>query len=104
MMRVEMSKATASLSEYARRARREPVIVMRGGKPLAALMPIDGDDWEDLVVASHPRFLALIARSRERQKPGEGIPLDEIKRKYGIKPKIKITRSSVPKAAHRAGR
>ena len=84
MRRVEMAEATASLQDYARTVRREPLVVMRSGKPVAALMPLDEGEWEDMVVSTHPAFIALIERSRARQKPGQGIPLEEIKRKYGI--------------------
>ena len=87
MMRVEMVDATASLGEYTRKALKEPVVVMRRGKPVAALMPLREDEWEDMVVSTNPGFIALIERSRARCKPGQGIPLEEIKRKYGIKSK-----------------
>ncbi len=80
-----MSEATASLSDYARKVRSEPVVVMRRGKPMAALMPLDEDEWEDMIVSKHPGFIALIERSRARYKAGHGISLAEIKRKYGIR-------------------
>lgn len=48
MKRVEMAEATAPLQEYARSVRREPLVVMRRGKPVAALMPLDEDEWEDM--------------------------------------------------------
>ena len=35
---------------------------MRHGKPLAVLRPLSEDEWEDLVVSSDPRFIALIER------------------------------------------
>lgn len=82
-----MAEATASLSDYARTAHREPVVVMRRGKPVAALMPLDKDEWEELIVSTHPAFAALIERSRARYKEGQGIPLEEVKSKYGIKTK-----------------
>lgn len=85
MMRVEMAEATGSLSDYARKARKEPVVVMQRGKPVAALMALSEDDWEDLLVGTHPDFIALIERSREQCPTGQGIPLGQIKRKYGIK-------------------
>lgn len=85
MRRVEMAEATGSLSDYAREARHEPVVVIQDGKPVAALMAVTEDDWEDLVVGTHPGFIALIERSRELCPTGEGIPLDEVKRKYGIR-------------------
>jgi hypothetical protein len=51
---------------------------------VAALMPFNGDDWEDFVVARHPGFLELLRRSREHCPTGQGIPLEEIKGRYGI--------------------
>jgi len=80
-----MGEATAPLQDYARRVRREPLVVMRRGKPVAALMSLEEDKWEDMVVSTHPAFIELIERSRARQKPGEGTPLEEVKRKYGIR-------------------
>lgn len=96
MMRVEMADATASLSEYAKKARKEPVVVMQRGKPVAALLPVTEDDWEDFVVGTHPGFLALIERSRARFRAGHGIPLEEIRRKYGLP--VKAARKPRPKA------
>ena len=40
MMRVEMTDAAASLSTYARKAQKEPVVLTRRGKPIVALMPL----------------------------------------------------------------
>jgi len=45
-------------------------------------------------LSTDPRFIALIERSRARYKPGTGIRLEEIKRKYGIKSKSKPARRS----------
>lgn len=87
MMRVELADATDSLSEYTRKARKEPVVVTRHGKPVAMLHSLTEDEWEDFVVSTDARFIAMIERSRARYKPGTGIPLDEIMRKYGVKPK-----------------
>ena len=98
MTRVEIEAATASLSEYTRRMRREPVVVTRRGRPIAALMPLSEADWEDLVVGNHPAFMKLMKRSRVRYKPGTGVPLAEIRREYGTKPRARR------KAAAAAGR
>ena len=94
MMRVELKEATDSLSDYTRKALKEPVVVTRGGKPVAVLRPLAEDEWEDLVVSTDPRFIELIERSRARSKPGTGTPLAEIMRKYGVKPKAKAARRS----------
>ena len=87
MTRVEMAEATDSLSDYTRKALKEPVIVTRHGKPVAVLRSLTEDEWEDFVLSTDPRFIALIERSRARYKPGTGIPLAEVMRKYGSKPK-----------------
>jgi prevent-host-death family protein len=64
---VEMAEATASLSDYARKARKETLIVTRRGKPVAALMPVDArTDLENLVVTTHPTFRAIMERSEAR--------------------------------------
>jgi len=86
MKTVEMAEATAPLSEYARRARKDTVVVTRRGKPLAAVVPLDSNDWEDFVVSQDPGFIEVIKRSEARYKAEGGISLGEMLRKYAIKP------------------
>lgn len=86
MKTVEMSEATAPLSEYARRARKDTVVVTRRGKPLAAVVRLDSDDWEDFVVSQDPGFIEVIKRSEARYKAEGGISLEEMRRKYALKP------------------
>ena len=85
MKTLDMAEATAPLSEYARRVRKDTVVVTLRGKPLAAVVPLDSDDWEDFVVSQDPEFIEVIKRSDARYKAEGGISLDEMRRKYGIK-------------------
>ena len=85
MKTVEMAEATDSLSEYARRLQKDTVVVTRRGKPLAALVPLDSDDWEDFVVSQDPAFIKIIERSEARYKAEGGVSLGEMRRKHGIK-------------------
>lgn len=87
MKTVEMADATAPLSEYARRARKNTVVVTRRGKPLAAVVPLDSDDWEDFVVSQDPGFIEVIRRSEERYKAEGGVSLDAMRCKYGLAPR-----------------
>lgn len=87
MKTVEMAEATGALSEYAKKARKGPVVVMRRGKPVAALVPLDADAWEDFVTSTHPKFLEIIERSRASYKAHGGIPLEAIEREFGLKPR-----------------
>ena len=87
MKTLEMDKATASLAEYARDVGKEPVIVTANGKPVAALMPIENADLETVTLSTHPQFIALIERSRARQKAEGGISNLEMRRRLNIKPR-----------------
>ena len=84
MKTLEIAEATSPLAEYARDASREPLILTIGGKPVAALVPIENADLETVTLSTHPEFLALIERSRVRQKGEGGISSVEIRRRLGL--------------------
>ena len=84
MKTLEMAKATAPLAEYAQDVSKEPVILTVGGRPVAALVPIENADLETATLSTHPQFLALIERSRARQKSEGGISSEEMRRRLGL--------------------
>jgi PHD/YefM family antitoxin component YafN of YafNO toxin-antitoxin module len=83
MKTIDATEATRTLSEYARKGLREPLVVTRRGKPVLALTPLDGD-WESIAIANNPAFLAIIKRSRRSLAAGKGIPLEELRRRLGL--------------------
>ena len=85
MKTLEMVEATAPLAEYVQDVRKEPVILTIGGRPVAALVPIENADLETVALSTHPQFLALIERSRARQKAEGGISSTEMRRRLGLK-------------------
>lgn len=85
MKTLEMAKAKAPLSEYARNIRKGPVVLTVDGKPVAALVPIENADLETVALSTDSRFLALIERSRVRQKSEGGISGTEMRRRLGVK-------------------
>jgi hypothetical protein len=90
---VELAEATEPLSEYARRLRREAVVVTRNGKPMATLSTVpEGSDWESLAVANHPRFQAIMDRSRASHREHGGISPAEMRRHFKVKPRTKKAR------------
>ena len=97
MKTLEMEQATGELSSYAEQVQEEPVVVTDHGKPVMALIAISDADLETVSLSTDPRFIALIERSRALYKPGTGIPLEEIRRKYGLS-KPKATRKRARKA------
>jgi len=82
---LEMKQATASLAEYARDVKSEPVIVTVAGKPVAALVAIENADAETVSLSTDPRFLALIERSRARHSAEGGITAPEMRRRLGLR-------------------
>ena len=84
MKKVEMTKTTQSVVKD---GKKDTVILTRRGKPVAALVPVDPDQWEDWVVSTHPDSIEIIKRSDARYKAEGGISIDEIRCKYGLKRK-----------------
>lgn len=88
MKTLDMADATSPLADYAREARKEPVIVTEGGKPVAAVVPIENADLETVALSTNPQFLALIERSRARQKAEGGISASEMRRRLGFEEEV----------------
>lgn len=92
MKTLEMKHATASLAEYARDVKKEPVILTVAGKPVAALVAIENADAETVCLSTNPRFLALIERSRKRHSAEGGIAAPEMRRRLRLR-KTAFTRN-----------
>lgn len=84
MKTLEISKATSSLAAYTRKVKREPVVVTRNGKPIAALVSVSNADMETVTISNNPRFLALIERSRSRQLAEGGISQKEMRKRLKL--------------------
>jgi len=85
MKTLEMSKANESLAEYARRMRKDPLVVTVDGKPFSALVPIENADRETVALSTSPNFIALIERSRARHKREGGMSIQEMRRRLKLK-------------------
>jgi len=81
MKTVEVSKATLPLSDYTREVKKEPVIVTKEGRPVAALVSLVNADFETVSLSNNRKFIALIERSRSRQKSEGGVSPDEMRRR-----------------------
>jgi prevent-host-death family protein len=78
---VEIGDATESLAEYAQRADLGPVVVVTvEGRPIAAVVPVEGADLESLALGVDPGFAEIIERSRSRQAREGGISSEEMRR------------------------
>ena len=84
MKTIEIENATGPLSEYAREALEHPVVITENGTPMAAVVPIEDVDMESVSLSNNPKFLAILERSRARYREEGGIPLEEIRKRFGI--------------------
>ncbi len=81
MKTVEVSKATLPLSDYTKEIKKEPVITTKEGRPIVVLVSIPNTDIETVSLTNNPKFIALIERSRAKQKSEGGIPSEEMRRR-----------------------
>ncbi len=72
------------LADYTKEVAKEPVIVTIRGKPVAALVGIKNADIETISLSNNPRFLALLERSRKKQKTKDGISTEEMRHRLRI--------------------
>lgn len=86
-----------SVEEFAQDAKtlletikRERVVVMKNGKPLAILTAVKNKDEEDLALEEDPAFWQMI---RERRKE-KTIPFSEVKKRLGLDKKRTATRKN----------
>lgn len=87
MKTLEITRATASLRSYAAHAKRGAVVITRRGKPVAALVSVEGIDLESLALSTNPQFLSLIERSRSRHQREGGISSEEMRERLGHRPR-----------------
>jgi prevent-host-death family protein len=93
---VEMADAVGPLSDYARKARREPCVVTVNGKPVVALMPVSlNTDLENIAVTMHPRFQAIMARSQARYEAEGGLSTDQVRQRLAARHKAPRKRRQV---------
>jgi antitoxin (DNA-binding transcriptional repressor) of toxin-antitoxin stability system len=86
MKLLELDEAKGSLSDYARKHRRDAVVVTRKGKPMSALVPLDSRaNLERLSLSTNPRFRAILERSRAEVRAGKVTSSDEVRRELGLK-------------------
>ncbi len=84
MTRVEFKNASGPLSDYAEKARKDPVIIVKRGKPFAAVVPIRNADEETITLSTSQKFTKIIERSRARRRKEGGIAAGELRRRLGL--------------------
>ena len=81
MKAVEINEATDPLRDYAEQLTKEPVVVTRGGKAIAALVRIRPSDLESLLVSESPVFKRIVRKSRTSYKRDHGLTREELEKR-----------------------
>jgi len=92
MKTVELAKATEPLSDYVRRAAKDPLLVVSRGRAVAALVRISQADRERLAVSSNARFQSIVRKARRQVAAGKSYSSEEVRRVLGIMPRKRRSR------------
>lgn len=79
MKKVSIAQASRSLREYASELDEDMVVVTKGARAVAALVPLKNVDRESLSLSAHPEFLKLIRRARAEFAAGKSLSLAEVR-------------------------
>jgi len=87
MIRIPINQVKDDLSRVLRIAEKEDIIITRHGVPAGILIGFEDPEawWEELLLRD-PRFRARVARARGSLLDGQGISIEELREKHGIKP------------------
>jgi prevent-host-death family protein len=78
MKLVAMHEAKAKLSEYVAASQKDRVLITSHGKPVAIVVGVQGEDLEDLLTRTNPKFWEMIDRVRKQPT----IPLAEAQAQF----------------------
>jgi antitoxin (DNA-binding transcriptional repressor) of toxin-antitoxin stability system len=84
MKTIDIRQATDQLHAIARGDISEPTLVTIDGRPVAALLPLDELDRENLSLAKNRDFRRMLDRSRRQVQESGGVSMDDVRRELGI--------------------
>jgi prevent-host-death family protein len=94
----ELARNTSKvIGDVARRKR--PTIITRGGRPVAAVVPIDADALEEWILSNSPQFAEGIRRADEELRRGQTVSMGTALARR--RPKTRVRAAPVSKAARR---
>lgn len=83
MKAVELSRVSA-LEPHVRPASEEPFLLTKNGEVVAAVVPVDEQDAENMLLSINPKFVAILERSRQRLEAEGGLSSAEVRQKLGL--------------------
>ena len=81
MKTMEFPVGQKELRAAIRRGEEETVVLIRRGKPVAAVVPMKRIDAESLKLGTSRKFMSILRKSFKELDQGRGISLAEMKRR-----------------------
>lgn len=74
----------SALTPHVSAGAHDPVLVTKDGATIAAVIPVTGEDAEQLLLSLSPQFQAVLEKSERRLQQEGGISSDEVRRRLGL--------------------
>ena len=84
-----LREAKLTLSECIEKAQTDRVLITKHGKPAAVVIGVAGQEMEDVLLQMDPKFWAMI---EARRRDSSTVPMAEVRRRYGLKPRRRSRR------------
>ena len=81
MKKLSVGQASRTLGEYASELDDDIVVVTKGSRAVAALVPLRNVDPESLALSAHPEFLTVVREARAEVQAGKTLSLAEVRRR-----------------------
>jgi prevent-host-death family protein len=96
-MKVIEITTDSSLASCVRRARLEPLVITKSGKPVAAVVPLRNADKETAALATNAEFLEIVERSRAAHRADGGLSPAQVRKMLALSvtPPQKAKKSTV---------
>src|SRR5438128_6651502 len=83
MKTIELSEVSA-LAPHVQSGSHEPVILTQNGHAVAAILPVDERDVENLLLSINPQFQAILDRSERRLKSEGLVSSADVRTRLGL--------------------
>jgi prevent-host-death family protein len=84
MKKVSESRIAAKFSDYLDASQDQPVLVTRGGRPVAVLVAVNNESQARRVAAKPIRTLrSIFQEATEQLNRGEGVPIERFRQELG---------------------
>jgi hypothetical protein len=86
MRKIDIKEAASFLAGYAPKAGEDPVVLMRGKKPVAVILPTGKADMETISLGFSPVFRSIMRESARSLAREGGISSEDLRREFGLPP------------------